>query len=197
MDATDWDEKYQEAAHLHWPATPNIFVADRLRDATPGRGLDLAAGEGRNAIWLASLGWRMTAVDFSQVAVNRGIAQGSDVDFVVADALEWEPDARFDLILIAYLHLQSAEYERVVHRAKEWLEPRGELFMIGHDVSNIEHGWGGPQYPEILWDVHEMVGWMEGLSIVEAQVVRRPVETDEGRMFARDALVRGRRPVSA
>jgi ubiquinone/menaquinone biosynthesis C-methylase UbiE len=139
----------------------------------------------------------MTAVDFSQVAINRGVAQGSDVDFVVGDVLEWEPDARFDLILIAYLHLESADYEKVVHRAIEWLEPGGELFMIGHDVSNIEHGWGGPQYPEILWDVDEMIGWMEGLTIVEGQVVRRPVETDEGRMFARDALVRGRRLASS
>ncbi|HET7846733.1 MAG TPA: methyltransferase domain-containing protein, partial [Acidimicrobiia bacterium] len=173
MDATDWDAKYQEAEHLHWPSTPNIFVADRLRDATPGRGLDLAAGEGRNAIWLASLGWKMTAVDFSPVAINRGIAQGSDVEFVVGDALEWEPDTAFDLILIAYLHLQSAEYEKVVHRAMEWLVPGGELFMIGHDVSNIEHVHGGPQYPEILWNVEEMIGWMEGLIIVEGQVVRR------------------------
>jgi ubiquinone/menaquinone biosynthesis C-methylase UbiE len=195
MDATGWDHKYQEAAHL-WPATPNIFVADRLRDATPGRGLDLAAGEGRNAIWLASLGWTMTAVDFSEVAINRGVAQGRDVDFVVGDVLEWEPDSRFDLILIAYLHLESADYEKVVHRAIEWLEPGGELFMIGHDVSNIQHGWGGPQSPEILWDVDEMIGWMEGLTIVEGQVVRRPVETDGGRMFARDALVRGRRLAS-
>jgi SAM-dependent methyltransferase len=196
MDATGWDEKYREAAHLLWHAAPNVFVADRLRDATPGRGLDLAAGEGRNAIWLASLGWKMTAVDFSQVAVNRGAALGTDVDFVVGDVLEWETDARFDLILIAYLHLQSAEYEKVVHRAIEWLEPGGELFMIGHDVSNVEHGWGGPQDPEILWDVDEMIGWMEGLTIVEGQVVRRPVETDGGRMFARDALVRGRRLAS-
>jgi ubiquinone/menaquinone biosynthesis C-methylase UbiE len=197
MDASDWDEKYKEAAHLHWPATPNIFVSDRLHDAVPGRGLDLAAGEGRNAIWLASLGWKMTAVDFSEVAIERGSARATDVDFEVADVLEWEPDTSFDLILIAYLHLQSAEYEKVVHRAKEWLEPGGELFMIGHDVSNIEHGWGGPQYPEILWDVDEMIGWMEGLTIIEGQVVRRPVETEEGRMFARDALVRGRRPVLA
>jgi len=196
MDARDWDQKYQEAAHLHWPAAPNIFVSDRLHDAVPGRGLDLAAGEGRNAIWLASLGWKMTAVDFSEVAIERGVARATDVDFVVADVLEWEPDTSFDLILIAYLHLQSAEYEKVVHRAKDWLEPGGELFMIGHDVSNIEHGHGGPQYPEILWNVDEMIGWMEGLTIVEGQVGRRPVDTDEGRMFARDALVRGRRSVS-
>lgn len=192
MDAAAWDQKYQEAEHLHWPPMPNIFVADRLRDASPGTGLDLATGEGRNAIWLASLGWKMTAVDFSAVAIERAIARNSDVDFVVGDVLDWEPESTFDLILIAYLHLQSAEYEKVVHRAREWLEPGGELFMIGHHVSNIEHGHGGPQDPSILWDVDEMIGWMEGLTIVEGQVVRRPVEVGDEAVLARDALVRAR-----
>ncbi|HEY4606134.1 MAG TPA: class I SAM-dependent methyltransferase, partial [Acidimicrobiia bacterium] len=74
MDSADWDQRYLEADRL-WSATPNLFVADRLRHLAPGRGLDLAAGEGRNAIWLASLGWKMTAVDFSEVAVARGSAQ--------------------------------------------------------------------------------------------------------------------------
>ena len=51
-------------------------------------------------------------------------------------------------------------------------------------------GWGGPQYPELFWDVPEVLGWLDGLVIVEAEVVNRPVDTDEGRKFARDTLVR-------
>jgi len=178
-----------------WSATPNLFVEDRLRHATPGKGLDLAAGEGRNAVWLASLGWQVTAVDFSEVAISRGLTQTGDVDFVVADVLEWQPETSFDLILVAYLHLLAAEFEKVIRRASEWLEPGGELFMIGHDVTNIDDGWGGPQYPEILWDVPDIVEWLEGMTVIESEVVRRPVETDEGRKFARDTLVRARAPL--
>lgn len=66
--------------------------------------------------------------------------------------------------------------------------------MIGHDVSNIERGHGGPQYPEILWDIDVIVDHLEGLTILESQVVRRPVETDEGTVYALDALVRARQP---
>jgi SAM-dependent methyltransferase len=191
VDAQEWDDRYREHEHL-WSVTPNLFVADRLNGATPGRGLDLAAGEGRNAIWLASLGWEMTAVDFSEVAVSRGRSNSDAVEFVVADVTTWEPDGVFDLILMAYLHLTASYFENLVTRSREWLAPGGELFLIGHDVSNIEAGWGGPQHPQILWEVSEIVDWLEGMAIVEAEVVNRPVDTDEGRRFARDALVRAR-----
>jgi SAM-dependent methyltransferase len=194
VDATLWDERYRETDRL-WSQGPNLFVEDRLRDRPPGRGLDLAAGEGRNAIWLADLGWRMTAVDFSQVAVERGRESTDRVDFVVADVTTWEPDTGYDLVLIAYLHLVEAELSSVVRRASGWLEPGGELFMVGHDLSNLERGHGGPQTPEILWQVEDMVSWLgDGLALVETAVVRRPVETPDGFVYARDTLVRARRP---
>jgi SAM-dependent methyltransferase len=187
LDASDWDQKYLAADHL-WSHGPNIFVADRLAAATPGRGLDLGAGEGRNAIWLAERGWDMTAVDFSPVAVERGRSRGSPVDFQIADIREWEPEGKFDLILIAYTHLQEDDLRALVKRASGWLNPGGELFMIGHDRSNLEHGHGGPQVPEVLWDLGVLREAVAGLELVEAQVVRRPVEDT----YALDTLVRAR-----
>lgn len=82
--------------------------------------------------------------------------------------------------------------ERVIRRISGWLEPGGELFLIGHERSNIDDGHGGPQIPEILTDVKALVGWLGDLEVIEAQVVRRPIETEEGRVYARDALVRAR-----
>ncbi|MBW3666330.1 MAG: methyltransferase domain-containing protein [Actinobacteria bacterium] len=192
MDAAAWDQRYRETDRL-WSQGPNLFVADRLSVAAPGVGLDLASGEGRNAVWLAGQGWKMTAVDFSEVAVERGRQASEDVEFVVADVLEWEAERNFDLALIAYLHLEEAALREVVERAAGWLEPYGELFMIGHDRSNLELGHGGPQSPEILWDVPTISGWLGDLRLVESVVVRRPVQTEEGVVYARDALVRARR----
>src|SRR4051794_41852696 len=71
MDAAAWDERYA-ATGLVWSAEPNRFVVAEMADLRPGRALDLAAGEGRNAIWLAVRGWRVTAVDFSAVAIDKG-----------------------------------------------------------------------------------------------------------------------------
>lgn len=189
MDVTGWDERYRSTDRL-WSAEPNVFVADRLLEVEPGVGLDLASGEGRNAIWLAERGWDMTAVDFSAVAAERGREHSDSVEFMVADVLTWEPDRRFDLVLIAYLHLDESEFEPLIRRATMWLVPGGELFMVGHDLSNLEHGVGGPPAPEVLWDVDRMVSWLEGLEIVEARVLEREVEGEE--KTARDALIRAR-----
>ena len=193
MDAAAWDERYREVDRL-WSVEPNLFVADRLADAVPGTGVDLAGGEGRNAIWLASRGWQMTVVDFSEVALEKGRAATEDVEFVAADVKLWEPGTDLDLVLIAYLQVVASDLEGIVRRAEGWLGPGGELFMIGHDHTNIELGHGGPQYPEILWDLDEIMSWVNG-DIIEAAVVRRPVETEDGPVYALDTLVRVKKPI--
>ncbi|MDX1469390.1 MAG: class I SAM-dependent methyltransferase [Acidimicrobiia bacterium] len=192
MKAVDWDEKYRSSAGSLWSFTPNLFVEDRLASRLPGAAVDLACGEGRNAVWLAEQGWSVTAVDFSPVAVERGRQRSEDVEFVVADILAWEPEGPVDLVLVAYLHIVEDEFRSLLTRANRWLSEDGEVFLIGHDRSNIEDGYGGPQVPEILWNVETIVGWLDGMEIVEAQVVRRPVEEDGETHIARDALIRAR-----
>jgi len=134
MDSGDWDDRYRASDRL-WSTTPNLFVADRLRHTRPGRGLDLAAGEGRNAVWLASIGWQMTAVDFSEVAIARGLEQTQDVQFVQSDVLEWESKVNFDLVLVAYLHLRPPDFEKVVRRAREY-----------HGDTDLEENASSPEY---------------------------------------------------
>jgi len=200
LDATDWDDRYRATDRL-WSVEPNVFVADRLGGHRPGSGLDLASGEGRNAIWLAKQGWNMTAVDFSEIAIERGRQHSHDIglgeiEWVVADVRTWERaegSRGLDLVVVAYLHLLMEELEPLIRRAADWLAPGGELFMVGHDRTNIEHGVGGPQYPEILWDVEEMVPWLAGLDILEAEIVEREVIADDVPRVALDALVRARR----
>ena len=101
---------------------PNQFVAEQLDGLPPGRALDLAAGEGRNSVWLAERGWSVTAVDFSRVGLEKGrklsAAHGvpdRQVDWVVADLSEYEPPSEaFELVLIAYLQVAAALRARVL-----------------------------------------------------------------------------------
>lgn len=173
--------------------TPNLYVADRLAHHSPGSGVDVASGEGRNAVWLAERGWRMTGVDFSEVALERARSASEIVRWELADVRAWDPGETFDLVLVAYLQMVEDELREVVRRSVAWLEDDGEIFLIGHDRSNLDRGHGGPQTPEVLWEVDAIRSWLEDLMVVEAQVVRRPVETPEGVKLARDALVRARR----
>ncbi|HSR26355.1 MAG TPA: class I SAM-dependent methyltransferase, partial [Candidatus Eisenbacteria bacterium] len=115
MDAGHWDERYA-AKELVWSAEPNVFVAEATADLPAGRALDLAAGEGRNALWLAERGWRVTAVDFSQVALDRASALARERAIrppgsfatLRADLLDYVPPAQaYDLVLVVYLQLPA------------------------------------------------------------------------------------------
>jgi SAM-dependent methyltransferase len=193
-----WDQRYSGPG-LVWGAGPNRFVAEELTALPPGRAIDLGNGEGRNAIWLAERGWLVTAVDFSagglaragRLAAERGIS----VNWVQADLLDWQPEPDgYDLVLIAYLHLPSAELARVFRAAAAAVAPGGTLLAVGHDRENIARGHGGPQDPDRLYTPAAVTAELGGLSIRRADQVLRPVPTPEGERTAIDTLVRAERP---
>ena len=191
MRAGDWDERYAE--RQQWSSEPNALIAELLTGLPPGDAVDLAAGEGRHALWLAGLGWRVTAVDFSAVGLARGAAQpGAErVSWVTADVTTWTaPPASQDLVVVAYLHLSQDDTVAVLTRAVGWLRPGGRLLVLGHDLANIDHGVGGPQEPTILHSVDRLAPVAELLTVDRLEQVRR--ETPAG--TALDTLLWGRRP---
>jgi SAM-dependent methyltransferase len=194
VDATDWDARYA-AAELEWGAEPNRWVAAALADLPSGRALDLGAGEGRNALWLARRGWTVTAVDFSGVGLGKGreLAGELPVTWVVRDLLEFPvtPGA-YDAVLAAYLHLDPDARRTVFRAAAEGLAPGGVLLVVGHDTTNLTDGAGGPKDAAILFtpdDVVADLAGLPGLHTDRAERVRRPVGDAE----AIDALVQIRR----
>lgn len=202
MDAADWDRRYDGAGYV-WEIEPNRFVAEQVLPLAPGRALDLGAGEGRNAVWLATRGWDATAVDFSTVGVEKAARLAADHDVsvrtVVADALTYEVGAgAWDLVLLSYLQLPTDERLAVVRRAAAGVAPGGTLLVIAHDRTNLERGYGGPQDPDVLYDVDETVAAIAGadgedLEPVVRTVVGRLVTKDDGEHVALDTLVVARR----
>ena len=195
MRREDWDRRYAER-ELLWSARPNRFLVAEADGLAPGRALDLACGEGRNAIWLAELGWQVTAVDFSEVAIakarERAARDGVDVDFICADLLDVEPEPEtYDLVLVLYLQLPAGERRLVLSRAASALAPAGTFLLVGHDLANLTEGVGGPSDPGVLYTPGEIASELPGLEIEKAERVLRDVE-DEDRP-AIDALVRARR----
>jgi SAM-dependent methyltransferase len=195
----DWDERYARP-NLLWSATPNRFLVEEAADLAPGRALDLACGEGRNALWLAELGWRVSAVDFSSVAIakarDRAASAGAEVDFLCADLLEYVPEERaYDLVIVLYLQLPSSERRLVLTRAEAAVAPGGTFLLIGHDLLNVSDGVGGPSDPDVLYTPEEIVQEVPQLEVEKAErVLREVVDADRS---AIDALVRARRPLPA
>lgn len=188
--AEDWDERYAE--RQQWSSEPNALIAELLAGLPPGKAVDLAAGEGRHALWLAARGWRVTAVDFSAVGLGRGGEQpgAGRVTWVTADVTTWTaPEGSLDLVLVAYLHLPEDDIRAVLTRAVGWLRPGGRLLVLGHDVANIEAGVGGPQEPAILHSVERLAPVAGLLDVDRLEQVRR--ETPAG--TALDTLLWGRK----
>jgi SAM-dependent methyltransferase len=198
MEREDWNRKHGEAGPL-FGVEPTRFLVAEVDGLEPGRALDLACGAGRNAVWLAEQGWAVTGADFSEVALAnaRGLAaeRGVEVEWVEADLRDWEPAPQaFDLVLLLYLQLPAEERQLVLGRAATAVAPRGTLLVVGHDLQNLNGGYGGPQDPGVLFTPDEIAAELPGLEVEKAERVLRPVETEDGEAQAIDALVRARRP---
>ena len=199
MDAEDWDARYR-TSELIWTAEPNRFVVEVLEASTPGRGVDLACGEGRNAVWLAERGWTMTAADFSGAALAKAAAlagaRGVELTLVQADAATWTPPADQDLVLLAYLHLPADERAAAVSHAVGACRPGGQVVVVGHARANLDGGYGGPQEPTILLEPDEVAADLvaAGAEVLRAEHVERPVATEDAERTAIDTLVVARRP---
>jgi SAM-dependent methyltransferase len=199
VDAAGWDERYR-ASDSVWGAAPNRWVEQDAAGLTPGTALDLACGEGRNAVWLAGLGWRVYAVDFSRV----GLAKGADLErrtlgrsaitWLEADATTFVAPEQVDLALLCYLQLDAAGRGSAVRAAAAALAPGATLLVIGHDSRNLTDGTGGPQDPGVLFTADDVAGDLagSGLQIEMAGEVFRPVEGAD--RPAIDALLRAVRP---
>jgi len=194
----DWNRRYAGAESL-WSAKPNRFLVAEVAGLEPGRALDLACGEGQNAVWLAGLGWEVTAVDYAEVAIAKAIEraarEGVAVDFHADDLLRYRPEARaFDLVLILYLHMPSDGRRLVLERAAAAVAPGGTLVLVGHDLLNLTEGVGGPSDPDLLFTPDDVVAELNGLDVEKAERVLRDVH-DADRP-AIDALVRATRAAS-
>ena len=194
-----WDDRYSTAAAAGdavWSIEPNAWIEQVTGTLPPGNAIDLASGEGRNALWLASRGWSVTAVDFSAAGLaigrKRAATAALDLDWVTADATSWVSPTPVDLVVIAYLQLPAAELSSAISNAIASLAAGGTLALIGHDSENLEHGVGGPKDAAMLHDLEVVRSAAAGLDIVEC---RRYDRTTADGGVAIDTILLATKPV--
>ena len=219
MNKQRWNERYEGMNHEETGPASTILrrlvegstdglpggVAPVPTPLEPGAALDLAAGTGRNSIYLARRGWEVTAVDFSDVAVERGRALserlGLSVTWRSEDLTAYRPpEAAFDLVCLFYLHLPWDTFSEILKHAAGAVKERGFLLVVGHDLRNLTEGSGGPQNPDVLYTPGRIAESIEPLLRVtyaesEANHVDHGDPGQRGTGFATqiDAVVTARR----
>lgn len=201
LEREDWNRRYT-AEEFIWTVDANRILVEEVRNLAPGSALDLAAGEGRNAVWLAEQGWRVQAIDLSDVAVEKGkrLAAARDVsdriEFRQADLRTYEPgNYHFDLVALIYLQIPQADLFPILIQAAKAVAPGGTFLLVAHDSRNLKHGFGGPQHPALLYTAEQVVEALGSELVIEkAGCVDRPIQTDAGVRVAIDCLVRAKRP---
>jgi SAM-dependent methyltransferase len=164
MDEAFWDQRYRSAPAL-WSGAPNSQLVENISTAAPGRALDVGAGEGADALWLAQQGWHVVALDISSVALERGRARADEAGPAVAERITWchadltswrPPPARFDLVSIHFMHLPSVQRVALHARLAAGVAPGGVLLIVGHHPLDLQTTVKRAPNPDVLFTPEDL-----------------------------------------
>ena len=179
----DWDERYSEPG-FSYGTEPNDFLLSAADRIPRGKILSLAEGEGRNAVYLASLGYRVTGVDGSEVGLRKAMDLAAEravaITAVAADLSEFEIVPRqWDGIIAIFCHVPSALRIPLHQGAVEGLKPGGVFVLEAFSKEQLAYGTGGPSSLDMLMSLEDLKLELAGLNFVQAVQIERPVH--EGR----------------
>jgi len=216
LTAGFWDERYGGSDRV-WSGRPNQRLVEQVADLRPGAALDVACGEGADAVWLARQGWRVTAVDVSEVALARVAAHAEDegvadrVRVGFYDALaDPRPAGRhtFDLVTVSFLHVPQPDFAAIYRGIADAVAPGGRLLVTAHHPDDVATGARHDHGPGLMFEPERVLealgaapdgdrGADGGTGAWEVEVADTPVReqsTPEGvAVRVRDTVVRLRR----
>jgi SAM-dependent methyltransferase len=150
-----WNDRYSTEDYF-FGKEPNDFFKEEVDKLTPGRALFLGDGEGRNSVYCASLGWKVDAVDISDIGKDKAdkLAKENKVElnYQVTDALQYDyPPNTYDAIVIIYFHVDNELREKFSEKIIRSLKPNGTIILLVYEEDHIKNGNGGPSNPDLLY----------------------------------------------
>ena len=184
MDAAFWNNRYAVAGHVYGE-TPNAFVEQVASQIPAGPVLCLAEGEGRNAVHLATLGHRVTAVDQSEVGLAKAQrlakTRGVKIETSVADLANYPIAAgAWAGIVATFAHLPPALRRRVHREVVTGLQSGGVFILEAYTPAQLAFGTGGPKSPELLMTLAALRDELSGLELLVAHEIERDVIEGNG-----------------
>jgi SAM-dependent methyltransferase len=193
-----WGARYAESDRI-WSGLPNQRLVEEVADLEPGRALDVGCGEGADAVWLAERGWRVTALDVSEVALSRVRAHAAEAG--VADRLQFlhhdlvgggRAPGRYDLVSVFFFQPLPSQFGELYGGLADLVDPGGSLLVVGHHPDDVDTGARRPHGPQLMFSPERVVEILdpEQWEVVTQAAPTREMAGDEGPVAVRDTVVR-------
>lgn len=195
METTDWDARYDRPDYL-FGTEPTRFLREHAGFIAPeSRVLCVADGEGRNAVWLAGQGHRVTSFEPSEVALRKAgalaQARGVSVERHNADIESWDWSREFDAVVAILVQFAPPGMrERFFSDMIRALAPGGTLLLHGYTPKQVEYGTGGPPHAEWMYTPELLRDAFGGLEILRLESYERDGESGKGRSARIDLIAR-------
>lgn len=199
INSVGWNEHYRIHDYHGQAGKPNQGLLAEIVGRNPGRALDVGCGLGDDAIWLASQGWQVTAVDISQTALDRaGVAADNanvTVIWVCADISINPPTAgAYDLVSVQYPALRRDSEDRVIHSLLDAVAPGGTILVVGHGPESHDYARSQGFEPTEYVEPADFAAHLDDNWAIEVLEVRPRTNTPgSGSQFTHDSVLRARR----
>lgn len=178
-----WDERYSSESYAYGKRA-NDFLVSMIDRLPTGKILCLAEGEGRNAVWLAEQGNEVTAVDASEVGLQKANrlaeARGVEITTVHADLADYDiGKQRWDAIISIFCHLPPGLRRDVHQRCVDGLRDNGMMLLEAYTPLQLEYKTGGPPVAEMMMDAGSVSIELDGLEFLHLQECVRDIHEGE------------------
>lgn len=163
MNPEFWNARY-DSKNFAYGTTPISFLVEESNRLPPDATVvELGAGEGRNAVYLAEAGFRVTAVDYAERGLSKlqrlARERGVHVETICTDVLSWNPPMKWDVVVISFLHMPLPQRFRLYELIKMILRPGGLLLAQWYHPDQVRKNYdtGGPKNASLMPDLEELL----------------------------------------
>jgi len=177
-----WDERYANPEYIYG-TEPNAFLKEKLAALKPGRILFPAEGEGRNAVYAATLGWETDAFDQSiegqKKTVKLANQKGVSINYSIQSLIDWNPEPdQYNCIALIFVHLPEGLRQRMHQSAIKALKPGGTLVLEAFTINQLPRNSGGPKNIELLFTSNQIKN--DFITLSDVEISETKIILDEG-----------------
>ena len=186
-----WNERYSTGEFIYGKE-PNNFFKEELNKLSPGKILLLGEGEGRNAVYAATLGWKVDAVDQSEMGRKKAMLLSSErkveINYIVYDIFSYMPKQNhYDAAVFIFIHLEEKLRSVVFKNTVDSLKPGGKIIFEAFEKDQLKYNSGGPKDEELLYSLEDIA---EIFIDLEFEIFSKEnINLDEGPLHQGEASV--------